>query len=180
MVFVGHGAHHVLNGEATIDMVEVAGDVHVLQEVHQSRTLVPVHASTAVHHVVTLQRADGDVADVSDFELAAEILQLFLYPGENGLVVIHKVHLVDAEHHVRDAEQRSDEAVPAGLFQDPLACVHEDDGQVRGAGACDHVARVLDVPRCIGDDELAFRCGEVAVGYVDGDALLALSTQAIR
>jgi hypothetical protein len=31
----------------------------------------------------------------------------------------------------------------------------------------------------IGDDELAFRRGEIAIGDVDGDALLALGAQAV-
>ena len=48
---------------------------------------------------------------------------------------------------------------------------------VRGAG--DHVARVLHVARRVGDDELAARRGEVAVGDVDRDALLALGAEAV-
>ncbi len=43
----------------------------------------------------------------------------------------------------------------------------------------DHVAGVLDVARGVGDDELALRGGEVAVGDVDRDALLALGPQAV-
>ena len=47
----------------------------------------------------------------------------------------------------------------------------------RGAGH--HVAGVLDVPGRVGDDEFALRRGEVAVGHVDGDALLAFGPQAV-
>jgi len=36
-----------------------------------------------------------------------------------------------------------------------------------------------NVPRCVGDDELPLRRGEVAIGHINGDALLALGTQAI-
>ncbi len=42
-----------------------------------------------------------------------------------------------------------------------------------------HVARVLDVAGRVGDDELPQWGGEVAVGDVDGDALLALGPQAV-
>jgi len=34
-------------------------------------------------------------------------------------------------------------------------------------------------PRRVGDDELALRSGEVAVGHVDRDALLTLGPQAV-
>ena len=48
---------------------------------------------------------------------------------------------------------------------------------MRGAG--DHVARVLHVAGRVGDDELAARRGEVAIGDVDRDALLAFGAQAV-
>jgi hypothetical protein len=48
------------------------------------------------------------------------------------------------------------------------------------AGAGDHVAGVLLVARRVGDDELALVRGEVAVGHVDGDALLALGSQPVQ
>jgi hypothetical protein len=43
----------------------------------------------------------------------------------------------------------------------------------------DHVAGVLDVAGRVGDDELSGRGGEVPVGDVDGDPLLALGPQAV-
>ena len=49
--------------------------------------------------------------------------------------------------------------------------------QVDGAGG--HVAGVLLVAGRVGDDELALVGGEVAVGDVDGDALLALGLEAV-
>ena len=64
--------------------------------------------------------------------------------------------------------------MPARLLDDAVAGVDEDDRQIGGRDAGDHVARVLDVPRAVGDDEVAVRRREVAVGDVDRDALLAL------
>src|SRR5436190_16341874 len=73
MVLIGHRAHDILHREPAIDVVQIACDVDVLQRVHQRWTLVPVHAFAAVHHIIALQRTDGDVADVAHLELAAEI-----------------------------------------------------------------------------------------------------------
>ena len=57
--------------------------------------------------------------------------------------------------------------------------VDQNDREIRRGGAGGHVARVLLVAGRIGDDELAPRRGEVAVGHVDGDALLAFGAQAV-
>ena len=80
---------------------------------------------------------------------------------------------------MRDAEERGDERMALGLRQDAVAGVDEDDGQVGRGGAGGHVARVLLVSGRVGDDELAPGRGEVAVGHVDGDALLPLGLQTV-
>ena len=79
-----------------------------------------------------------------------------------------------------DAQQIGDESMAAGLFDDTLAGIDENDGQIRGAGSGDHVARVLNVARGVRDDEFPLGSGEIAVGNINGDALLALCFQAIR
>ena len=79
-----------------------------------------------------------------------------------------------------DAEQRHEEAVPAGLGEHALAGVDEDHGDVGGRRAGDHVAGVLLVAGGVGDDELAALGGEVAVGDVDRDALLTLGRRGRR
>ncbi len=50
---------------------------------------------------------------------------------------------------------------------------------IRRRGAGDHVARVLHVAGAVGEDERALAGGEVAVGHIDRDALLALGAQAV-
>ena len=67
----------------------------------------------------------------------------------------------------------------ARLLDDAVAGVDQHDGDVGGARAGDHVARVADVAGGVGDDERAPRGGEEAVGDVDRDALLALGAQAV-
>src|SRR3954467_12081448 len=69
--------------------------------------------------------------------------------------------------------------MPARLREQPFARIDQDHGRFGSARAGDHVARVLLVSRRVGDDEFAARGGEVAVGYIDGDALLTLGLQAV-
>ena len=68
----------------------------------------------------------------------------------------------------------------AGLGEHTLACVDEQDGDIGRGRTGDHVARVLLVARCVGDDELPTVGGEEPVGHIDGDALLALGLQAVE
>ena len=72
-----------------------------------------------------------------------------------------------------------DGEVAAGLLEDALAAVDQHDDGVGGRRAGDHVARVLHVAGAVGEDEAAVAGGEVAVGDVDRDALLALGAEAV-
>ncbi len=113
------------------------------------------------------------------FSLDAKAVNSSRISLEALLGVVDQVHLVDRQHQVRDPQQRGEEGVPARLLQHALARVDQDDRQVGGGGAGHHVAGVLDVPGGVGDDELAPRRREVAVGDVDRDALLPLGPQAV-
>ena len=68
---------------------------------------------------------------------------------------VHQVHLVDAQDHVTHAEQAGEERMPARLADDAVAGVDEDEREVRGGRAGDHVPGVLLVAGSVGDDELA-------------------------
>ena len=155
-------------------------DRHRLEVLHQRRALVPGHALAAREDVVAVDRRHRDAQHVLDADLGRERAIVGLDPLADLLRVVHEVHLVDREHDLLDAEQRHHVAVAPGLREHALACVDQDDRQVGGGRAGDHVAGVLLVPRRVGDDVLAAIGGEEAVGDVDGDALLALGRQAVH
>ena len=67
----------------------------------------------------------------------------------------------------------------ACLLNDPLACIHKNDGEVSRRGTSHHVSGVLDVPRCVGDNELALRCRKITIRYINGNALLTLGLEAV-
>src|SRR3546814_16185171 len=78
-----------------------------------------------------------------------------------------------------DTEQMREEAVAARLGQHALARIDQDHRKIGGRRAGHHVARVLFVPRRLGDDELALLGREEAIGDVDRDPLLALGCKAV-
>ena len=153
--------------------------MHVLQVAQQRRPVVPGHVLAALDHVVAVQGGDRDEGQVPDVELGGERGELGGDLLEHALVVADQVHLVHRQHQVRHPQQGGEEGVAPALLGQPVAGVHQDDRQVGGGRPGDHVPRVLDVPGGVGDDELAAGGGEVAVGHVDGDALLALGPQPV-
>ena len=94
--------------------------------------------------------------------------------------IVDEVHLVDGDHEVRECRAgAASVAWRRVCVTMPCARVDQQDREIRGAGAGDHVARVLLVAGRVGDDELARARGEVAVRDVDRDALLALGGEAV-
>ena len=125
------------------------------------------------------KRADRDELDLVQPDRGAELEHLAHDLVEALLGVVDEVHLVDGDDHVADPQQRGDRRVPAGLLGQPRAGVDQQQREVRGGGARDHVARVLRVAGAVGEDEAPPRRREGAVGDVDRDALLALGSQAV-
>ena len=169
----------VLDREPAILQVAVAAHVHFFEVLEQGTALVPGHVRRCIDHVIPQQRADGNELDVGHFEPRREIAKCL---GDFVVALFREVgqiHLVHAHHEVLDAQQGSNEAVPVRLFHHAVAGVDEDDGEVGSGSSRDHVARVLHVARCIGDDELALGRCEIAVRHIDRDALFAFGTQSI-
>jgi len=131
-------------------------------------------------NVVAVQRADGNELHVlEDIETGQKILDFVPDFEEPFFAPLDEVHFVHRDDEVRNAEQGGEVGVATALLDDAVARVHQHDGEVGRGGAGDHVARVLHVAGCVRDDELAARRGEIAIGDVDGDALLALGAQAV-
>ena len=177
--FIQLRSDDVLDREPAILQVAVAAHVHFFEVLKQGTALVPGHVCRCIDHVIPQQRADGNELDVGHFEPGREITKCL-----GDLVValfreVGQIHFVHAHHEVLDAQQGSNEAMPVRLLHHAVAGVDEDDGEVGCGGPGDHVARVLHVARCIGDDELAFGRREIAVRHIDGDALLAFGAQSI-
>ena len=143
------------------------------------RPVVPGHVRAALDHVVARERADRNGDDVRNGELLRQRVKIVLQLQKNFLAVIHEVHLVDRHEHIRNSEQRRDVGVPPRLREHALGRVDQNHRQIRGRSAGGHVARVLLVARRVRDDEFPARRFKIAVGHVDGDALLALGAQAV-
>ena len=179
VVLVGHRPDHPLDGEAAVGEVAVARELDLLEVVEQRRALPPRHPLGRVDEVVAVERGDRDRHLVLDAERGGEVVELLLDLVEPRLVEVDEIHLVDGEDEVGDGEERRDQRVAARLLDHALARVDEHDGDVGRRGAGDHVARVLDVARGVGELEAAPRGDEAAVGDVDRDPLLALGAQPV-
>ncbi len=173
------GAVHVLHWQAHRVALQLALHLGRLQQGEQGLALIPGQLVALVDHVVTVQRRDRHDMDGIDAELLGELAVVGTDALEHLLTELHQIHLVDRHHELLDAEQARDKAVTTGLIQYPFAGVDQNDGQITGGGAGGHVAGVLLVARGIRDDKFALGGGEIAVGHVDGDALLALRLQAV-
>jgi hypothetical protein len=121
-------AHDPLHGEAHVDEVAVRGDVHRLEVVQERRALVPGRVGAALDHVVAVQGAHRDEAQVLHVEARRHAAHFGLDPAVDSLVPAHEVHLVDGVDQVGDAQQRGDQRVAPRLFDHALARVHQHDG----------------------------------------------------
>src|SRR5699024_574763 len=162
------------------------GGTGVLEDRQHGFALVPRGVFGLGDDVIAHQRADRD--DVHDRQLlfaegATQLVDELVHLARGGLEgllgVVHRVDLVHGDNDLRDVQQGGDGQVAAGLLDHAVTDVDEDDHQVRGGHAGDGVAGVLNVARGVRENEAAAVGGEVAVGHVDGDALLALGAQAV-
>ena len=174
------GAIDVLHRQAHIGQISVGGDLDAVEDRHERRARIPAERRAPLDHIVALQGRDRDETRIGPIQPGREIQIIGLDPIEDPLLIADQVHLVDRHDDMPDAKQGGDHAVPPGLCLHPVAGVDQDDGQIRGRGPGGHVAGVLFVAGRVGDDEFTRGGGEVAVGDVDGDALLAFGLQAVH
>ena len=173
------GAVYVLHGEAERRALGRGRYLDRLQVVEQDRPAIPGHLLRRAGDVVAVARGHGYRRDRLEAEALGELRVVGRNALEHRLVEADQVDLVHRDHDMPDAQERGDDGMAARLRQDALARVHQHDRKVGGRGAGRHVARVLLMTRRVGDDELALRGREEAVGNVDRDALLALRLETI-
>ena len=150
-----------------------------LQGVEHGGPVVPGGGVGTLHHVVAVERRDGDHGARGDAEPVGQRLHVVDDALVGGAIPLDEVHLVGADDELVDTEEGGDADVSPRLLAQAGGGVDQDEREVGRRGPGGHVAGVLDVARAVGDDELAMRRGGVAIGHVDGDALLALGPQAV-
>ena len=170
----------VLHREPHVDEVAVAGDVDVLEMAQQRRT----RRTTAPCPTWSprCRRWSADIGMVVTSWTPAGRRRRGTRRGSRSnrsWSQSMRSILLTASTMCCTPQQRGQEGVPAGLLEQPVAGVDEHDHQLCGGCAGHHVAGVLDVARGVGDDEFPLGRGEVAVGDVDGDALLAFGAQPV-
>ena len=180
MPFIALRANDPLHRESGVDVIFFTTHVDVLQVIKEGRPLVPRHRVGFFHDIIAFESGDGNGGDIDDIvEAGSEFLVVLDDLTEDGFVIVNEVHFVDCQDDVLDAQKVRDEAVAFGLLDDAFPGVNQNDGQIGGGGAGDHVAGVLDMARGVSDDEFPFRGREITVSDVDGNSLFAFGFQSV-
>ena len=161
----------------------------MLQDVEQGGAAVaaPVGVGRGVDHVPAFERRDGHGGGHGQACRGGEFGERVADVRKRLRRVFDGVELVHGKHDGGHAQQLEQQAVAPCLGQQfergiapvELGGVHQHHGGIGAGGGGDHVAGVLLVAGRIANDEFAGFGVEVAVGHIDGDALLALGRQAV-
>ena len=152
-------------------------DLDGLEVLEQARAVEPRRALAARDDVVAVQRAHRDGVERGAGEQRARTSDAM--PSKTSRSKSTRSILLTASTKFCDAEQPRDPRVAPRLVENAVPRVHEQNRDVGRGRAGRHVARVLLVPRRVGQDELAAARREIAVRDVDRDALLAFGAQAV-
>src|SRR5215468_7578642 len=173
------GADYILDGQPKRPACVMGFDWNIFQMLQQCRTFKPGHVSTGSNDVVSFERAHWYGINTGDSQPRRESIEIARNGCKYILAIVKKIHFVDGGDDVTNSQKRGDISVPAGLRQQSFGGIDEDDCSVCGRGASGHVARVLLMTRRIGNDEFSPWSREVAIGNIDGDALLTFRPQTI-
>ena len=114
------------------------------------------------------------------FQLACELpigrFDLF----ERVFRIVNKIHLVDRNNHMPNAEQRRDIGVAPRLGEDALARIDQNNRNIRRRRTRRHIARILFMAWRVRDDELALIRREKAIGNINRDALLTFCGKTVH
>ena len=158
-----------------------ATDFNGFQHFQQRRAAVPRHADALGRDVVPFKGRKRNKANINvTRQLPGKGEVLFANAIKRLFAKIHQIHFIHRHHQVFNSQQRRDKAMTASLIEHAFARIHQQNRQIAGGSAGGHIAGVLLVPRGVGDNKFAFLGREIAIGDIDGDALLAFSLQAIH
>src|SRR5574343_1113605 len=127
-------AADVLHREAELLGVLAVGGRGGFKDFEQGRAFVPVQAVATVDDHVAVERRHGQETEVDDADLGRELKVIRLDLLVGFLRVVDQIQRVEGDDQMRDADQRRQLGVAAGLGQHALARVDQDDGQVGGRG----------------------------------------------
>ena len=156
------------------------GNIHILKMFQQHRAGVPRHLIGMGGHIVAHGGRYRDGHIVTERKLGRQLFNVLFNGAEAGFAVAHKIHLVHRKNEVPNAHEGADAGMAAGLHQQALTGIYQNDCKVGKGSAHGHVAGILLMARGVGHDKAAVVGGEVAVGHINGDALLPLCHQAVQ
>src|SRR3546814_18345732 len=95
------------------------------------------------------------------------------------LTISPQVHLVDRQHHIADADQVNEIAMPPRLCKHALPGVNQDNGEVGGRCTRPHVPRILLMPRRVSANALTLFGRSEHITAVAGASLLTPPRRAL-
>ena len=95
-------------------------------------------------------------------------------------IIFDQVHFIDRKHKIPNAHQSANAGVTAGLHQHALRGVHQNHRQIGEGSPHRHIAGVFLMAGGVRHNKAAAVRGEITVGHIDRDPLLALGHQAVQ
>src|SRR5438093_5672002 len=168
----------VLHREAQRQVRRLRRDRELVQRLDERGPLVPRHLGRRLDDVLALVRADrdeGDLVDlVADAPQESGEFRLEFVEARLGVRGLRRVHLVDRDDELLDAERPREEDVLLRLRLDALCGADDEDRGVRLGSARDDVLEEVPVARGVDDREVVLVRVKALVRDVDRQAALPL------
>lgn len=175
---------NALDGKVEAFFLPVAVHIHRFQIIQQCGTIILGKPVGFFGDVVSLcgRQRDGLDIDKAQFILQIEYqsFDLILNILKGLLAVVYQIHFIDGENEVVDTHQSTDTGMTACLHQYTLSGIDENYGQLGKRGTHCHVSRILLMSGSVCYDEGTLIGGEIAVSYVNRNALFPLGHQTVQ
>jgi len=178
-------------GNDGVEGLEESGSVGLALLTLNIPSLVPVHVSGGVDHVVAMPSRDGHEGHsggiVSDLLDEASNLFLDLLEPSLGVWRLSGVHLVDSDNQLLDTKCVGEQSVLSGLtvlgdtgLELTSTGGNDEHTTISLRCSCDHVLDEVTMSRSINDCDVVFGSLELPEGNVDGDTTLTLGLQFVH